>query len=59
MRLGGGTVMSSMGGRETGARGGGDLLSPVEVYEVPLDLDSEEDLDLGVLGDLGGVEVGV
>ena len=53
--------MSSRGGRDTGARGGGDLLSPVEVPEVPLDLDSEEDLDLdlGVLGDLGGVEVGV
>ena len=52
--------MSSMGGSETtGARGGGDLLSPVEVSELPLDLDCEEDLDLGVLGDLGGVEVGV
>ena len=49
--------MSSMGGRDTGARGGGDLLSPVDVKEVPLD--SEDDLDLGVLGDLGGVEVGV
>ena len=43
--LGGGTLMSIMGGRLAGARGGGDLLSP--------------DLDRGVLGDLGGVEVGV
>ena len=49
--------MSSMGGSDTGARGGGDLLSLV--LEVPLDLDCEDDLDLGVLGDLGGVEVGV
>ena len=57
--MGGGTVMSSIGGRDTGARGGGDLLSPVELSELPLDLDCEEDLDLGVLGDLGGVEVGV
>ena len=31
----------------------------MEVSELPLDLDCEEDLDLGVLGDLGGVEVGV
>ena len=43
--------MSIMGGRVAGARGGGDLLS--------LDLDLEEERDLGVLGDLGGVEVGV
>ena len=59
LNIGGGTLMS-MTGRGGGAKGGGVLAFGGASLPSPGNGDREPDLEpLGVLGDLGGVEVGV